>query len=1134
MHKIVLRSIYKVIFMKKICGQSAKLGIAIVIAIGGCPALEAAAAFQTDTTSIPMPATTNIRQISGTVLDEEGQPAIGAIVKEKGTSNGVAADIDGKYTLSVHNDATIEVSLAGYSSQTKKAEEGPVINFSLNNETQAAEEGHNDGTGKNLSEVVVVGFGAQKKVNLTGSVATIDAKALEDRPVSNAVQALQGAVPGLQITNNSGALDKSANINVRGTGTIGSSSGSPLILIDGMEGDLSTINPQDIATISVLKDAAASSIYGSRAPFGVILVTTKSGQKGTTKVNYNNNFRWATPTRMPHMANSLDFINYYDLANRNAGKGNFFSDELRRRVEKTMSGDMSEYMIPDPNDPTKWYSDWNNGFAANTDWYGVVYKDWAFSQEHNLSVTGGTEKIDYYTSANFMRQEGLSRQAEDVLKRYTLTAKINATLAPWARINLSTRFIRKDYDRPRGLSGALFDNLTMNFWPIHPFRDPNGYIYGLGPEVQRIALGGYNRSQNDDIYMQGALVLEPIKGWATHFEANYRINNTESREEGLPFYNHDVAGNPTGGYDRNSYVSKSHVRTNYVNLNAYTEYARSFGDHNGKIMAGFQTEGLRQETDGYTAYGLVSTDYPWGDLTTNTDYNGNSKYPTVKGNFNRWVTAGFFGRLNYDFRGTYLAEVNLRYDGTSRFLRNDRWGLFPSVSVGYNLANEDYWGSLRHVVNTLKIRASYGELGNQNTNNWYPMYEQLSFSPQGGSWIQNGSKPNTTIYPNTSGVHNMISPRLTWERIQSWNIGLDWGLFNGRLNGSLDLYSRTTRDMVGPGPELPAILGANNPSANNTDLRTNGFELQISWNDRLANGFGYNIGASLSDSRSKITKYLNNPTQSLDNYIEGEYIGDIYGYQTIGIAQTDEEMNAYLDQLDRNYEAFHGHAPETPRMGMAKLGDKWAAGDIMYADLNGDGEINSGENTLSNHGDYKKIGNSNPRYFVGVNLGADWKGFDVSAFFQGVLKRDYWQDSWLFWGGTGDARKSTVLLQHLDYWTPDNPDAYYPRPYFGSTHGDFHLNKNQYVQTRYIQNGAYLRLKNVQIGYTLPATLTQKIAISKLRIYASAENLFVITKMARMFDPETVDGGNTSGKNRNIGEAYPLSTTVSFGLSITL
>ena len=1063
----------------------------------------------------------NTRRITGTVLDETGEPVIGASVTEKGTKNGIVTDFNGEFFLNVNPGATVEVSFIGYQTQDMKVGDQTSLKFVLKEDAQL------------LDDVVVVGFGTQKKVNLTGSVATIDSKVLEDRPVANAVQALQGAVPGMLITNNSGALDKTANINVRGTGTIGSSSGSPLILIDGMEGDINTINPQDIETISVLKDAAASSIYGSRAPFGVILITTKSGKEGKAKVSYSNNFRWGKPTRIPDMVNSLDFIDFYDAANINAGNGQYFPDGVRDRAEAVIAGDWQQQMLVDANG-TDWRGDWNL-YAANTDWYDVVYKDWAFSQEHNLSVTGGTERINYYASAGYLQQSGLSKIAKDDMKRYTLTAKMSAELSSWARLDLSTRFVRKDMDRPRGLGGALYDNLSMNFWPTHPLVDNNGnMMWGVGPELKRIAEGGYNYNNNDDINFQGALILEPIKGWVTHLEANYRIVNYSSREEGLPLTSYNALGQAQIGYDKDSYVSKSHERSNYMNINAYTEYARSFGKHNGKIMFGFQTEGYRRENDSYTAYGLINYDYVWGDLTTDTSFTGEERKPSIGGNYNRWTTAGFFGRLNYDYNGIYLAEFNLRYDGTSRFKEESRWGLFPSFSLGYNIANEEFWEPYRRTINTLKLRGSYGQLGNQNTNNWYSQYEQLVLSTAAGNWIQNGAKPNTAIYPNSSGTYNMISTSLTWERIKSWNIGLDWGLLNNRLTGSFDYYQRKTTGMVANGPELPAVLGANNPQINNTDLLTSGFELSIQWNDRLANGFGYSIAASLSDSRAKVTKYSNNPTNDLGNYIEGEYINNIYGYETVGIAQSDEEMNAYLDMLDQNYYNTHGVYPETPRMGQSALGDKWAAGDIMYADLNGDGEINSGETLDRVFGDLKKIGNKAPRYSFGINLSADWKGFDVSAFFQGILKRDIWQDSWLFWGATGDPRKSTCFTQHLDYWSEDNPDAYYPRPYFNGSRGDFHLNKNQYCQTRYLQNAAYIRLKNVQLGYTLPAELTKKISVERLRFYVSGENLWVGTKMAKMFDPETVDGGNTGGTNKNIGEAYPLSMTISFGLNVTI
>ena len=710
-----------------------------------------------------------------------------------------------------------------------------------------------------------------------------------------------------------------------------------------------------------------------------------------------------------------------------------------------------------------------------------------------------------------------------------MTAKFNAELSKWVRLDVNTRFIRKDYDRPSSLSGSLYDNLSMNGWPTTPFRDPYGNIFGgLFQEVMKLDQGGRYISQNDELYMQGALIIEPIKGWTTHLEANYRIYNSAVRETWFLTQSYYTDGTPI----EQSGAGTLNRRENYMNINAYTDYSHSFAEvHNMKVMFGFQTEGLRQDYDEHTKYGFISNDFPYENAMTDKLLNGEDKHPSAGGKYNRWATAAFFGRANYDYKGIYLAEVNLRYDGSSRFRSNQRWDLYPSFSLGYNMAREQYWESIEPYIGMLKVRGSYGELGNQNTNGWYPTYEVLEVKANNGDWLQNGQKTNTTTQPK------MISTILTWERVKSWNIGLDFGAFNNRLTGSFDYFQRTTTGMVAKGLELPIVLGIAVPDVNSADMCTSGFELAVKWQDRLSNGLGYNIGFSLSDARSKVVKYLNNPTGNLGGYIEGEYLGDIYGYETVGIAQSKEEMERHLDQLDQNYYNTHGVWPAEPRKGQSGLGDDWNAGDIMYADLDGDGEINSGEYTLADHGDYKKIGNKTPRYQFGINLGADWKGFDFSAFFQGVMKRDYWQDSWLFWGATGDARKSTCFYDHLDYWSEDNPGAYYPRPYFGAQPGgggDKHLNKNQYCQSRYLQSGAYIRLKNVQLGYTLPLRWTQKFNVSRLRVYVSGENLWVGTKMASMFDPETVDGGNGDGKNKNIGEAYPLSKVISFGLSITL
>ncbi|WP_455587074.1 SusC/RagA family TonB-linked outer membrane protein [Bacteroides sp.] len=1068
-------------------------------------------------------------KVTGIVKDAAGEPVIGANIVVKGTNNGTISDIDGNFNLTVSPNSVLVVSFLGYKTQEINVGRKTNLNINLKDDAQA------------LDEVVVVGFGTQKKVNLTGAVSTVDTKVLADRPVVNAVQSLQGAVPGLQITSNSGALDKTANIKIRGTGTIGSSSDSPLILIDGMEGDINTINPQDIENISVLKDAAASSIYGSRAPYGVILVTTKNGRAGKAKVSYNNNFRWGTPTRLPDMVDSWTFANYFNTANQNAGNGSFFQEDVMDRIYATVNGLEGAVDMVSSNGK-EWSGSWTE-YSANTDWYDLVYKDWAFSQEHNVSVNGGTEKMNYYASANFMDQSGLCNVASDNMKRYTITGKFSAELSKWARLDFSTRFVRKDYDKPSALGGALYDNLSMNGWPTTPSHDPYGnWFTGLFSEVAKLDKGGRSTSQSDDLYMQGALVLEPIKGWVTHLEGNYRVHNTSDKSYWLLLqsYYADGSTKPRGG---TSSVGHTHTRQNYMNLNAYTEYSHSFMEkHNLKVMFGFQTEGERVDYDTHTGYGLINDEFPYEDLTSGFSEEGEEAKPTVGGNYNRWVTAAFFGRANYDYKGIYLAEVNLRYDGSSRFRRDQRWDVYPSFSLGYNIAREEFWESIEPYVNMLKVRGSYGELGNQYLNDkysngrlvykgQYPTYPIINVYSNNGSWLQGGKKTNTAYLPA------IISTSMTWERIKSWNIGLDFGLLNNRLTGSFDYFERRTTGMITGGMDLPAVLGTSAPDINSADLRTSGFELAVNWQDRLKCGFGYNIGFTLSDSQTKVLKYNPNLTGDLGKYIADQYTGNIYGYETVGIAQTDEEMMQHLDQLDQNYYNTHGEWPIEPRKGQSSLGSDWKAGDIMYADLNGDGEVNSGEYTLNDHGDYKKIGNSNPRYFFGINLGADWKGFDFSAFFQGVMKRDIWQDSWLFWGATGDGRKSTCFYDHLDYWSEDNPDAYYPRPYFlprPGGGGDKHLNKNQYCQTRYLQNAAYIRLKNIQLGYTLPAKWTNKFAVSKLRIYVSGENLWVGTGMAKMFDPETVDGGNGDGKNKNIGEAYPLSKTISFGLSLTL
>ncbi len=1095
-----------------LCGRNLKAGAALLLVIGlfltFAPHPAMAAGILDSIGQTP-------RQIkvNGSVKDALG-PLAGVGIEEKGVAgNGTVTELDGSFLLSVREGATLLVSCLGYKSVEVKAVEGRFLDIMLKEDNQS------------LNEVVVVGFGTQKKVNLTGAVGIATAKEIEARPVVSATQALQGLVPGLQITTNTGELGKNMSINIRGNGTIGSgSSGSPLILIDGMEGDINTVNPQDIESISVLKDAASSSIYGSRAPFGVILVTTKKGSSGRAAVNYNNSFRFNSPVSLPEMMDSYTFANYFNEAARNGSQTPSFTDAvMQQMLDFQAAGGSNRGGLP--TDGKTWGKPAGDPFTtayANTDWFSEIYKSSSFSQEHNLSVSGGGEKYNYYASLAYLNQNGLLRHGSDNLQRYNAAVKFGADLADWAKFSYSLRYVRQDFSRPTALSGGLYDSIGRQTWPNLPVYDENGYYFDENAEnpAMSLAEGGVRDAQTDKTYHQAALVFEPVKNWVTNVEFNYSINSVDTRQTELPCYNHDVSGNVIDTQGTTS-LYQDYTKENYMNWNIYTTWSFTLGKgHNVKMMGGFQSEEMRQKFFWAKGYGLQMEELPELDLISNIDGLGKDKAPEVGGYRNQWATAGFFARLNYDYKDRYLAEVNLRYDGTSRFRRGSRWQLSPSVSLGWNIANEGFWDGLVDVCNLLKLRFSYGELGNMNTTGWYPTYRTMTLGQANGQWLQGGLKPNTAY------VGGLISTALTWEKVRTWNAGLDWGFFNNRLSGSVDAYVRYTDNMVGPSEELPATLGISVPKTNNCDLRTMGWELTIGWQDRTGFGLDYGVKFNVSDARTYIDRYPGNPTNSIGTYIAGREIGEIWGFETVGIAKTDAEMQAHLDKVG----------------GQSALGSGvWGAGDIMYADLDGKPGITKGAQTLEDHGDLKVIGNNTPRYAFGLDLNIGYKRFDLRLFFQGVMKRDYWQGSNYFWGvGQWGQWWSMGLKVHEDYFRADpvglsgheiaaNTDAYYPRPRFDST-------QNQEVQTRYLQNAAYIRLKNFQFGYTLPSSLLGKMRISNLRIFVSGENLWTGTKLSRLFDPETLSGGNSGGAApvRSAGNAYPLLKTWSFGISVTL
>jgi len=1037
--------------------------------------------------------TSQNQKVKGKVTDESGKPLVGVTIKVKGTSIGTKTDSEGNFNLNATTDQTLVITYVGYISKEVPIGKNPA-NLTITLDTEV----------NMLEETVVVGFGRQKKVNLTGAVATVDAKAFENRAVSNVGQALQGVMPGLNITQSKGYLNSSPSINIRGVGTIGEgSSSSPLILVDGIESDINRVNPQDIESVSVLKDAASSSIYGSRAPFGVILITTKKGKQGKISTSFNSSLRWQKLTIVPKIADSYTFATYMNETATNGGTAGHFSAERLQKIKDFQEGKLTGGIDPDKNNPSMWADLYDQGYA-NTNWFDVMFKDMSFANEHNVSLNGGSEKIQMYASANYLSQDGFVALNTENNQRIGTNLKVSAQPSKYIDLTYNIRYNNIRYRQPTNFGDGTFWQLTRQGWPTLPAYDPNGYLYAYATNALALRDGGDATTKSDEAIHALNIKFEPIKDWKIFTNINYSRYNERWHSELLNIYNHDVNGEPVlytlAG--NNTSVNESYKGRRYFNPNVYTEFQKQLKDHYFKVMTGFQTEIFTEDVFGAGRLGIISPGINTINTTSGTDGAGKTTPPSVNGAYDKWSTVGFFGRINYNFAERYLLEANLRYDGTSRFRQDKRWKLFPSVSMGWNIANEAFFEPLKSSINTLKLRGSWGMLGNQNTKLWYPTYLIMPVGTSNGDWLINGARPNSSSAPG------LISQSMAWETIRSVNGGLDITMLKNRLDITVDIYKRWTDNMIGPAPEMPIILGTAVPKTNNTDLVTSGWEASVKWNDRFDSGFGYNVGLNIADSRTTITNYPTS-TSPFSSYYPNKNMGEIWGFETVGIAKSAEEMNNHLASL--------------PNGGQNAIGNNWDAGDIMYKDLNGDGKVDWGSSSLDNPGDMKVIGNGTPRYAFGIQLGANYKGFDFNMFMQGIMKKDYYTSgSQDFWGAGGGLWDSTVLLDHLDYFRADashhlgaNLDSYYPRPLWSG--------KNKQPQTRYLVDASYIRLKNVSFGYTIPNQITEKIGFKNLRFSFTGENLWTGTKTPSMYDPETID----SYEGRIM---YPLTKVYSFGI----
>jgi TonB-linked SusC/RagA family outer membrane protein len=1038
------------------------------------------------------------RTVNGTVKDNNGKPVVGATVTVKGlTTTGVTTGDDGHFSLSVPDNATLQISHVGYETLEIAVGTQSTINVVLEEKAEI------------LEELVVVGYGTQKKVNLTGSVDMVTYEQIKERPVTNVTEALQGVSPNLNIMPGefSGEPGGTLSLNIRGVGSL-TGSYSPYVLVDGMPMDLNIVNPNDIESISILKDAAASSIYGARAPYGVILVTTKKGGQGDkVRVTYNNNTSFSSPMGMPHMENSLKYMTAHDQASVNAGMAPEFTEYEYDRVRKYMAGEIKEETWMRDDGVNDWHGNdiWDIAGNANHDWfYDVYYKKSVVRQKHDASLSGGGKNSSYYASAGYLDQPGELRYGDEYYKRYNITANLTAKPTEWLTFIVNSKYVNTITQH---FNAGSYDRRTQyhNFFRTNPFRPmylPNGTFSSIS---YLPAMVDENAKERNHGYLYQATlgaIIEPIKNWKTQFNYNYKNGNTR-----ITNYHPTIYGtNPDGDkiiYDNAiSDYQTSFAKDDYTMFNIVSSYEFNLKNHYFYVMGGFE-----KEEDNYSYLwsqkrNILVADIPSISTAVGEHYTDDA--------MSHWATAGFFGRLQYNYKEKYLFEANVRYDGSSRFEKSSRWGFFPSFSVGYVISKESFWKPLEAYVNSLKIKASWGSLGNQNVPN-YLYLPNLGLNTNLG-WIMGSERPSYTTAPG------LVSANLTWETSTTFNAGVEAGFLGNRLNIGLDIYRRLTTDMFGPAEALPILLGTGVPQSNNATLETTGFELILSWRDKIGDDISYNIRATLADNVSTVKKY-NNPTKTLSTWYEGQKIGEIWGLETVGIYQTDAEAANGPDQ--------------------SRFYPTWGAGDMQYKDLDEDNKITNGTYTVDNPGDYTVIGNSSPRFLTGLTIGVQWKGFDLSMFWQGVLKRDFafrtndptfhgfnaasWWDMNMWYKGSSTT---------LDYWRPanetnilgPNTDAYYPKPYLSNED-----NKNRQIQTRFMQNAAYVRLKNLTIGYTIPSNFLRKIYVNSARIYLSGENLLTFTSLTKLIDPEALAGGYGS----YTGKVHFLRQVYSIGLDIT-
>ncbi len=983
--------------------------------------------------------------VQGTITDKNGEPMPGVNIILKETSTGVVTNANGQYTVTVPNkDAVLVFSFIGYISQEIAVGSRTNIDVVLNEDI------------REIEEVVVVGYGTQKKINLTGSVSVINGESLVNKPVPNLTLALQGTTPGLTIFQTSGQPGQSGTVRIRGIGSRNAGD-APLVLIDNVERGLNDINVNDIASISILKDAAAASIYGSRASNGVILITTKRGEEGIN-VSYNGYMGWQRPTNMPDKVNALEHMKYYDIARANMGAAPKYTEQIKEYV--TLGVD--------------------NFSRYDTDWEKLVLTGSGLLTNHSLSISSGTDRMKFLTSGNYMFQDGLTENTN--YKRMDL--RVNSDIKIMRNLNLAVDINLNNSNSlaPAGQSPSYFMRSVIGMAATIPgVFDTGEYGDGwLGDNPVAVAKSSGTTSgiTNNNI-ISGRLTYNPFKGMDILVSYNTSLTNTRRKivQKQYDTYKPNIVTNQleySRTFPATNYIQEETNRSRRDMFLAQIAYNKSIKNNNFSVMVGFTTEEFEQDNLNGRRTDMIDFDKPYLNMAGTAGQ-------TVSGSFSDYALMSYYGRITYNYSEKYLLEVNGRYDGSSRFRKDDRWAFFPSFSVGWRISQESFWDNLRTVVNNAKIRFSIGDMGNQSIGN-YPTYSALG----GGGYMYYFDRQLYQGYV----VSTAANTDLTWENSRQYDIGLDLNFFNNRLGIVADYYKRDITNMLLDLP-IPAYVGVAAPYVNIGSMYNKGWELAIDWKEQISD-FKYNIVFTLADVQNKVTD-LGGEEYIGGNQItrKGHNLYSYYGYKADGLFQTQDEINDAPVH-------FSNTKP----------------GDIRYQNvIHKEGDNPKG---IIDADDRVVLGNHMPRFEYGLTLGAEWKGFDISIFLQGVGKRDNYLSGMGTRAFYAPSFEGTMYEYQKDYWTEENKGASYPRLTVDS-------DNNYQYSSYWIKSGAYLRVKNLVIGYTIPQNLTKKIGINSCRIYASGQNLLTFDNFFEGFDPEIPNSD---------GQFYPIMRTLSFGVNL--